>query len=113
MLTISNAQKEVFKQNAKDIFKNNVFRHLRSVFPKETIVISDEKLADLINCGIEKSQKYDITMEWDIRRYLECCIIYGWNFDTDPNYQWASSILNDNDIDGKTKMDKIEQFEDR
>ena len=111
MLMIKNKQMEVFKQHAKDIFKKNVFNHLRSVFPEETLLVSDEKLEYLINIGIINSQKYEISMEWDIRRYLECCILYGWNFDTDPNYQWAINILNDKDFDGKTKMDKIEQID--
>jgi hypothetical protein len=50
-------------------------------------------------------------MEWDIRRYLECSVLYGWDFDQNPETKWAGDILNDPSMDAREKMDKIEQFD--
>jgi hypothetical protein len=111
MLVIRKEQMEVFKKAEIEYFENRMLKHLRSVFPIQTKIINDDELLKLIQVGINNSQKYGIKMEWDIRRYLECSVLYGWDFDENQKTKWATEILSDQSIDGKIKMDKIEQFD--
>ena len=111
MLKIRPEQMEIFKQIEIKNFENRMVKHLRSTFPSQTKMSNDDKLLELIRVGIDRSLKYGITMEWDIRRYLECSVLYGWDFDESPKTKWATDILNDPNLDAREKMDKIEQFD--
>lgn len=111
MLVIREEQMEVFKKVAIENFENRMFKHLRTVFSIQTMTLNDYELLKLIQVGIYNSKKYGMKMEWDIRRYLECSVLYGWDFDENPKTKWARKILNDQSINAREKMDKIEQFE--
>jgi hypothetical protein len=111
MFVIRNEQMEAFRAAFIGEFENRMLRHLRSVFPDQTLSINDQRLHELIRSGIDNSKKYGMKMEGDIRRYLECSVSYGWDYDTDPNFRWAGEILHDEGMDGETKMDIIEQHE--
>lgn len=111
MLVIRKEQMDVFQKEEIRNFENRMLKHLRSVFPIQTRIIKDDELLKLIQAGINNSRKYDIKMEWDIRRYLECSVLYGWDFDKNPKTKWATEILNDKTIDARKKMDKIEEFD--
>ena len=112
MLIIRPEQIEIFKQVEIKKFENRMLKHLRAVFPVQTKTSNDDELLKLIQVGIDHSLKYGITMEWDIRRYLECSVLYGWDFDQNPETKWAIDILNDSSLDAREKMDKIEKFDD-
>ncbi len=111
MFVIRREQMDVFSQAEIKKFESRMILHLRSVFPDQTKNTSNPDLLKMIQLGIEKSAKYNIITEGDVRRYLECSILYGWDFDTKSEIYWAGEILRDDDLDGETKMDMIEQHE--
>ncbi len=111
MFVIREEQMDAFSQAEIEKFENRMVLHLQSVFPDQTKNTPNPDLLNMIQLGIEKSTEYNITTEGDVRRYLECSILYGWDFDTKPETYWAGEILRDDDLDGETKMDMIEQHE--
>jgi hypothetical protein len=77
MFVIRNEQMEAFRAAFIGEFENRMLRHLRSVFPDQTLSINDQRLHELIRSGIDNSKKYGMKMEGDIRRYLECSVSMG------------------------------------
>ncbi|WP_069472304.1 hypothetical protein [Candidatus Marithrix sp. Canyon 246] len=111
MLTIREEQMDVFSQAMLKPFENSMVVHLNNNFPDETREISEGELRVLIQKGIKQAEQYQITLEDDVRRYLEFMVMYDQNFETNPNTAWASEILHAKELDGTTKMDVIDERE--
>ena len=107
MLIIRPEQVKVLEQYMVKQFEERMRVHLQRVFAEELQTIGEVELREQIRLGVEKAQLYQITKEGDVQRYLECAVIYGWEFDTTS---WAKNILQRADWSGEMKMDKVEQF---
>jgi len=110
-MIIRKEQFQIFKNLEIKKFEYRMQKHLRLIFPAETMEIEDDKLLQLIQSGILNSKKYGLKMEWDIRRYLECSVLYGWDFDENTKTSWAMKILNNQKPNAREKMDEIELFD--
>lgn len=106
-LVIREEQREVLRKYMLKQFEDRMVLHLRRIFPNEIKSFSEPDLRAQIQKGMNRSAQYQITMGGDVQRYLECAVIYGWDFDTTP---WAREILRHDDWDGEMKMDQIEQY---
>ena len=106
MLTIRPEQVAVLEQYMVKQFEERMRIHLQRVFSEELQTIGEVELRERIRLGVKKARSYQIIREGDIQRYLECAVIYGWEFDTTS---WAREILSREDWDGEIKMDKVEQ----
>jgi len=60
---------------------------------------------------MEKGKSYGIEFENDIRRYLECMVVHGADFDEARGTAWAGAILGKTDLNGTEKMDEIANYE--
>jgi hypothetical protein len=110
MLSIRPEQVAVLEQYMMKQFEERMRVHLRRIFPKDIKTISEKALQNQIErCTAKAIHQYKITTEGDVQRYLESAVLYGWNFDTQPETHWAGEILGREDLDGEAKMDKIEQ----
>jgi hypothetical protein len=62
----------------------------------------------LIQYGIKRAASYGIQLENDVRKYIEVMLLLGPDFDKDPKYPWATSILTDKNLtDPKVKADRV------
>ncbi|KHD05843.1 hypothetical protein PN36_32165 [Candidatus Thiomargarita nelsonii] len=111
MLTIREEQMSALSQAMVKQFEDSMAIHLRRVFPDETKTITEKDLLYHIELCVNRATQYKITIEGDVQRYLECAVLYGWDFDTKPETYWAGEILCREDLNGEAKMDKIEQHE--
>jgi hypothetical protein len=93
-----------------DRFKAEVAGYVRRNYTLESERIPDDELLSLIDTGIQNAQKYGITIEADVVRYIECMIIYGMGFDEDASTAWAGAILNDPELLGREKSKGLVQF---
>lgn len=108
MLIIRNEQLDILKKYMLDQFEDRMLVHLRTNFPENTKKLDDSYLREMIQFGIDRSKKYDVIAENDIRQYLEYMIMYSPNFDQIPETTWAGEILKDNNLNGSEKMRKID-----
>ncbi|MBM4330024.1 MAG: hypothetical protein FJ117_02170 [Deltaproteobacteria bacterium] len=103
MLIIRREQWDVLSRYMVHQFEDDVVKHLQRKFPQKTEGMPDGELRLLIQAGTENAQRYGITIEADVVRYLECMMTYGVEFDTDPSASWAGEILNDPELLGREK----------
>lgn len=108
MLIIRNEQLDVLKKYMLDQFEDRMFIHLRTNFSEQTKTFDELYLRKMIRFGIDRSKKYDVIAENDIRQYLEYMIMYSPNFDQIPETAWAGEILRDNSLNGTEKMRQID-----
>ncbi|NJO18146.1 MAG: hypothetical protein HC877_21175 [Thioploca sp.] len=90
MLIIRPEQVKVLEQYMVSQFEEQMKIHLQWFFSEELQTIGEVGLREQIRLGVKKAQLYQITKEGDVQRYLECAVVYGWEFDTTS---WAKEIL--------------------
>jgi hypothetical protein len=108
MLTIRKEQLAVFGPLGKKAFEDRMLAHLKKVFPEQTEPLDEPKLRETIQNGTLRAAAYRITSERDVCKYIDLMILYGHDFDKDPNHPWAQSTLQNQAI--RNPSDKIERL---
>ena len=111
MLLIRKKQIDALEESEIAKFETRMRQHLRTAFPDQTVALEDDALTALICHGMGKAKHHGIDMEWDVRRVIECCLLLGPAFGEDAETAAAGDILRDDTLDGREKMDKIEQMD--
>lgn len=79
--------------------------HLRESFSKQTELLGEPKLREVIRLGIKRAAVYGITIERDVCHYVDLMMVWGSDFDRDTNLPWAGQILKThNDASLKTSV---------
>jgi hypothetical protein len=95
MLTIRKEQIKVFEEVAMKQFIDDMVIHVKKYFSKESGQMSDEQLRNHIIGIIPKAKKYGLDSERDLCKYLNLSIIFGKDFDIDPELVWMAKMLTD------------------
>jgi hypothetical protein len=108
MLTLRKEQLAVFGPLGKKAFEDRVVVHLKKVFPEHSETLGEPKLRETIQYGTQRAAAYRITSERDVCKYVDLMILYGRDFDKDPNFPWAQSILQSQAIKNPSiKIDRL------
>jgi hypothetical protein len=108
MLTIRKEQLAVFGPLGKKAFEDRMLTHLKKVFPEQSESLGEPKLRESIQYGTQRAAAYRILSERDVCKYIDLMILYGRDFDKDPNLPWAQSILQNHAI--RNPSSKIERL---
>ena len=112
-MVIRKQQMDAFEDEMLARFMARMATHPRVTFPQELAslgLLTDEDVLDLIRRGLEAAQQYGVTNEGDVERYVECMVILGPQFDSEERFPWAKEILDRQNIDGESKMDRIDEY---
>ena len=91
-------------------FENRAVAHLREGFPEKYGKKPDEEVRKFVQQGIRSAAQYKVTGENDVLRYLTNMVIYGAEYDTNPNTNWAGQVLRTRRLTGTEKMDAIDEL---
>ncbi len=69
--------------------------HLNKFFPSQCRAAGETQLRETIQYGVKGAAKHGITAERDVCKYIDLVLVYGRDFDRDPNLPWARRILED------------------
>jgi len=111
MLTIRKEQMDVLSHHMLNQFSDSMEVHLMKRYPEQTKDMSNEQLRELIVNGVEEAEKYGVTDENDVKRFLEYHVEYGRNFGYSPETIWAEQFLNNKDLTGTEKMNEIDNYD--
>jgi len=103
-MVVRTKQIAAFNPVMKAGYQRRMIAHLRSRFPSRLGNTSDERLIAVIDAGTNNAKGYGITLEYDLRRYLEYVVQYGPDFD---KLDWAWPTLLPPG-DGTEKMDNLD-----
>jgi hypothetical protein len=110
-MIIRREQMDLLSESVLKQFIDRMVAHLKQEFPEQTVNMPEDNLRNLINESMQRAETYDITDEVDIERYLECVLLYGRDFDVNPETSWAGEILRNEDLSGFDKMNQINDYE--
>jgi hypothetical protein len=95
-------------------FEDRMVRHIAQTFPAQFKKLAappsgDAAVRMLIQQGIERAARYEITIERDVGRFIEVLVVLGADFETRADGAWAQSILKDVALSGNVRMELIHQ----
>jgi hypothetical protein len=88
---------EAFRSAALRAFEDEMVVHLGEFSPPLFKAVGEEQMRKAIRFGIGRAGSYGFTFRGPIRLYLELMLLFGSDFDTDPQYPWATEILTSQD----------------
>jgi hypothetical protein len=100
-MIIRQAQMDAMSESFNDDYIKRIMPSLKEDYPEECAALGDEDLRDLARYGMDRSESYRITTEVNVYCYIAMMLLFGRDFDTDPDYLWASDILNDCEFNGE------------
>jgi len=106
-LVVRNEQMSAFSQYMVRQYESSVMAYLHATYPQYAQEKGASYLQSLIRSGIEKAAEYDIYVEDDVQSFIDCRIIFGEDFDTNPCFAWAAAILGDTSIAGDEKARRL------
>lgn len=110
MLTINKQQLNAFSGYMLSQFEQRMIVNFRTNFHNHTEKIEENNMLNMVRDGYNKAHGYNIVTEDDVRRYLEYMVLFSLDFDINPDTEWAREILQDGDLNGTDKMNKIDDI---
>ncbi len=107
MLIIRKEQIEVFEKIAMHRFEDTVFEIIIEEYPVKCEEPGEDQVRESIKTGIIKAKKYDIEIEAYVAEYIKIMHELSFDFDESTDTQWAADILNNADINEKTKIEEL------
>jgi len=107
MLIIRKEQIEVLSKNMKESFIIRMMVHLKKFWPERCEQLGNEAVRNSIYEGIEFTRMKGITTEYDIARYIDLTYELHWPFGEMPPDPHVQDILDDRELDGSMKMNRL------
>jgi hypothetical protein len=107
MLTIREEQMSIFEQAAIQRFEDEMVIHSKEFSPRLCEILGDEQLRVAIRQAIGPARGYGFNCRGPVRLYIEMMFLFGSGFDTDPQYPWATRILEDQSDDEFLRADRL------
>lgn len=108
MLTIREAQNQVFAERARQAFEQEMVAHLAEFSPPLFKTLGEKPMLDIVRFGMARAeQQHGFDLRGPVRLYLEMMLLFGSYFDTDPQYPWATEILTDRDTYQMQRADQL------
>ena len=108
MLTIRKEQLAAFGPLGQKAFEQRMLVHIKKIFPEQFKSLGEPKLRETIQYGTQHAAAYKIASERDVCKYIDLMLIYGCDFDKDPNLPWAQTVLQNQNIrNPSSKIDRL------
>ena len=108
MLTIRKEQTEAMRRPLVEQRIVDLVAHVKQDFPEETRGQSDEELYDRIEETLKRAERYDITSDRDVYKYVNISMIYGIDFNEQDETDWTADYLTDQEVTNPThRMDRL------
>lgn len=93
------------------VLEFRMIRHLSARFPAEVQELTSVELGVRIKNGLQRARCYGLVSEEHLCSYLELDMIYGADFDVNPESDWAGQILRKHRLTGEDRLRALEDHE--
>ncbi len=94
---------EAFDRLPFQNFENEAIEHARKFAPKHCEVLGEDTTRTAVRAGIQRAGRYAFTGRGPVNLFLDLMFLLGSEFDNDPQYLWANTILSDRTIAGQAE----------
>src|SRR5215813_3629565 len=95
MFVLTDKQLQSFTEAHLRQFESEMLEHIREFFPDHLRVAGEEAVRATIRYGYDRATSHGFTTKRNVCLYLNNMILFGSNFDHDPQYPWVQEILQD------------------
>jgi len=88
-------------------YEKRLAAHLRKYFSETCTKLGEQGLRDAVRYGIQRAKAYGIQAERDVAKYLNLMFVFGRDFDTDPRFPWAASMLRSTDYGPTLRINQV------
>ncbi len=107
MLIIRKEQMDALSDHMEEGFVDRVFAHLKEFWPEKFEEMGEEAVRESIHDAMDIARELGIVNEYDVARYMDLVYEFDWPADEKPDTPWAEEILNDAELEGTVKMDRL------
>ena len=88
-------------------FEDAMLAYLKGAYPDSSKQEGETQTRENIRKFLSQAEKYDITIEHDVARFID--LMYAWPYDLekDPEMSWALEIIKQKDYTGTEKVDQF------
>jgi hypothetical protein len=105
-MQIRKAQMDAFAEAQEESFRKRLREMLLKDYEEDCEELGED-LDAVIELGTEHARSYGIVREDDIGLYFDVMFSLAYNFDTNPDYPWAAKILQQADLSGDEKVERV------
>lgn len=114
-MIIRQASLDAFEQMAIASFEDEMVAHCKDFAPTICRGLPRETLRQAIRQGREDAFSRGFTRRGAVQFYLDCVLLFGRGFPTDPQYPWVAEVLARNDFDeemhkSEALFEKVQQY---
>lgn len=106
-MKIRKEQMAAFAADRRRQFVDRVIAHLEQAYPEAVWDADPNDLRRRIDQTIDRAMSYGIAIEKDVGAFIDFTYDLGESFDTEPENEWARSILLRGDLDGSAKIAEL------
>ena len=108
LVNIREVSIEDFSQSSTGNVGREIIALLQKVWPQKCGRLGDAILRQLIGHGVESMAQYNVTSDRGVALYTGLTFMLGSGLDSDPQFPWAATVLNDESIpDQATRVDRL------
>lgn len=105
MLIIRPAQMAALELAQRQRFSAYLAAHAREIWPRKCALRGETGLTESVWRAMDRSERYGITYEADVTRYLDLMLAIDDDFDTHPRVpKFVRATLQDDSLSGSQKM---------
>jgi len=94
-------QIECFKKASLKNYEDSLVIHVQKIIPKVSKIAGVYNVRKLVQEGIQKASYFGFNYQGPVRFYIDLMLLLGCGFHNDPQFPWASNILNASDERGQ------------
>lgn len=98
-MIIRQASMDAFQQMALAAFEDEMVAHCNAVSSTICKPLGKEPLRLAIRRGLEQARSRGFTLRGSSQFYLDCILLFGIGFATDPQYPWMAKVLARDDFE--------------
>ncbi len=98
MLILRKEQMEVFSEASNKRWYKFLTKYVKDNFEDEISDKDDQTLKNMLTATVEKSQKYGLSSDRAIYKFVAVAMIYGVDFDENPDTIWMKDYLTDEEV---------------
>jgi hypothetical protein len=107
MLRIRPEQLDAFETARLMQFADTAVAHVRATRPLYFEAAGEAAVRESVCGALAKARRYGIRRGEDLLRFLNVCLILGFDFDEDGRYPWARPLLEDAAVDAGLRVANV------
>jgi hypothetical protein len=103
------SQRLIIRAEQMQALKDAILRgwladYLRSIYPQQCSGIGAGEFEEFLGVQIKRARGHGLIADNDIRKYVHVAFLLGSEFERNPDYEWAQSILLEASLSPATRV---------